>query len=62
MASEALQHWSGDTLAFIGEGPYGATANDAFFATLDDEFELIERVDLPNWPICRDALTIWRRR
>ena len=29
---------------------------------VERSFELAERVELPNWPCCLDALMVWRRR
>mmetsp|Transcript_2756 Transcript_2756/g.7002 ORF Transcript_2756/g.7002 Transcript_2756/m.7002 type:complete len:101 (-) Transcript_2756:160-462(-) len=30
--------------------------------TLREGFECVQKVALPNWPHCSDALTVWKRR
>lgn len=61
MAENALQHYAGSTVAYIGEWG-GCTANDAFHSTLEKEWRQISRISIPNWPGIRDTLTIWKRQ
>jgi hypothetical protein len=61
-ADEALGVYGGSTLIYIGEGPGGHTADDAFFARLAREWSEEERVALPRWPGTHDSLWIYQRR
>ena len=29
---------------------------------VEREFVMVRHVELPNWPFCRDDLTVWERR
>lgn len=61
MASQCLHYWRGKHLIYIGEF-YGTSANDEFFHQLENEFELIDGMEIPNWPGIHDKLTIWERK
>jgi hypothetical protein len=76
--AEALQAFSGDVLAYIGElGPHvvkakrgvkntfppgGSSASAAFQTSLALNFDRVQTVLLPNWPPYNSHLSIWRRR
>jgi hypothetical protein len=60
-ADQAVAAYPGDTLIYIGEGPGGHTADDAFFARLAREWAEVERVSIPRWPGTRDSLVVYRR-
>lgn len=62
MASEALQAYPGSLLAYAGEDMGGCTGDAMFHRLLDRDWELIDRVDLPQWDPARDRLTFWRRK
>jgi hypothetical protein len=75
---DCLSHYTGDMLAYIGElGPHvvrtkkgwgdvfppcGSSSSSAFQVKLNDSFDLVTRVCLPNWPPYNSHLTIWRRK
>jgi hypothetical protein len=61
-ADQALAAYAGSTLVYIGEGPGGHCADDAFFARLAGEWNEVERVAIPRWPGTRDSLWVYRRR
>lgn len=61
MAAEALQHYRGEQVAYIGERWQGWTADSGFERELQENFELTAQVDLPCWPGCSDDLTLWQR-
>ncbi len=62
MASESLAAWKGKTLAVIGEGNGGCTADDMFWDGLEKAgFEEVEVVSIPQWSGVHDALFVWRR-
>jgi len=61
-ADQALADYAGSTLIYIGEGPGGHTADDAFFARLACEWDEEERVAIPRWPGTHDCLMVYRRR
>jgi hypothetical protein len=62
MARSALSGYleeGGRTLAFIGEGEGGCTADDEFFRLLETGEE-VESIPLPQWDGLHDHLTIYR--
>jgi hypothetical protein len=75
---DCLSHYNGTMLAYIGElGPHvvrtkkgwgdvfppcGSSSSSAFQVKLNDSFDLVTRVCLPNWPPYNSHLTIWRRK
>jgi hypothetical protein len=61
MADQALAHYRGEIVIFIGEYDGGCNANPAFFKRLERRFAQIEEVSLPQWTGLHDDLTVWRR-
>lgn len=62
MAANALRAYRGRHVVYVGEGPGGCTADDSFHDLLCQHFELVEEVDIPQWPGIHDCLEVWRRR
>ena len=69
LASDALKQYAGETVAYVGvcraaedEVERYDTAGETFERALTEDFDLVERVELPNWPPLRDSLTLWRRK
>ena len=61
MAEEALQAYTGDCVAVVGEWD-GDTGTNAFSRSLLLHWDLREVIGLPNWSDTCHDLTIWRRR
>lgn len=61
MAEEALEAYSGDTVALVGEWD-GDTGSQGFTEALLLGWTLQEAIILPNWSDTAHDLTIWRRR
>lgn len=61
-ASDCLRYYTGNAVAYIGEGGYGCTGDAAFHAALDREWEEVKEVRLPQWEGIHDALYIYRRQ
>jgi hypothetical protein len=61
MAEQALKRFIGRHVIFIGELG-GCTATYNFHEVLEEGFEQISRVAIPQWWGLHDDLTIWRRR
>lgn len=64
MAFDALLRFiqiGGQTLAYVGEGEGGCTADDDFFKLLHDNFEPVGDAPLPQWEGIHDHLTVYRR-
>lgn len=59
---ETLTAYEGDVFAYIGEGPGGCCADDAFFDALEAEWCEVSRIDIPRWAGVHDALFIYERR
>lgn len=62
MASDALRAFEGATVVVVGEGRGGATGDDRFFDLLEEEFELVDVVGIPQWAGMNDDVHIYRRR
>lgn len=52
----------GSVVIYVGEGPGGCTGDDAFHRLLDDAYEVVQEVAIPQWPGIHDRLTVYRRR
>lgn len=61
MASECLEVYRGQYLAWVGEQRGGVTGNDVFYGRLESDFQLCKRIRIPQWPGCQDALFIFKR-
>lgn len=61
MAVSTLRLYKGEYLIYVGEGESGACANDAFFYALEDDWEEIAQIDIPQWYGIHDALWLYRR-
>jgi len=61
MAYEAVTNYTGDTVVYVGEGPGGCTADDAFFEHMEKHFEEEYR-PLPFWEGLNDGLTVFTRK
>ena len=61
-ATKCLSTYTGNVVAFIGEGKGGCTADDSFFDLLETEWVLESQIKIPNWAGFEDDLCIWRRR
>lgn len=59
-AANAMQ--PGRTLFYIGEDHGGCCANDAFFELLDESFEFLAHVPMPQFMGIHDELFIYRKR
>jgi len=61
MATNAIKSFSGNKLIFIGEGCGGCTADNEFFQILDNEWNNVDRVNIPRWFGIGDSLSLWSR-
>lgn len=62
MAVDCLENYEGDTLIYVGEGPGGCNASDAFFDQLDDgEWQRAHQLAIPQWEGLHDDLSIYHR-
>lgn len=61
MATQALKGYRGNTLVYIGEGSGGCTADDAFFALLDKEWESIADHRPVRWSGINDFIEVYTR-
>jgi hypothetical protein len=59
---ETLWKFTGQTCLYVGEGPYGCTADEDFHDLLADKFERIEEIALPRFDGIHDSLEVWRRK
>lgn len=61
MASQCLDHYQGKFFAYVGEESGGVTADTHFFNRIHQDFTLSRKIEIPQWPDCRDALFIFSR-
>ena len=62
MASRALRLYNGSTVAYVGEGSWGCTADSSFHEALEVGWRTVREVTLPQWEGIHDRLTIHKRR
>lgn len=60
-ASSCLWYYTGDTVAYIGEGRGGCTGDYAFHDALERDWTEVKAVHLPNWDGIHDDMYIYRR-
>ena len=61
-SGEALRRFAGTNLVYIGEQDDGCTGGELFRQVLEERFEPVEYVSLPNFPPVHDEVGIYRRR
>lgn len=61
MARDCLLNYSGNTVAYVGEGMGGCTGNDEFHHQLNTHWDLEREVQIPVWYGIHDSLFIYRR-
>lgn len=66
-----LRNYAGAALVLVGEWPgstyglvnaWGQSFSKDFVAAVEADFELLDRLQLPCWPLAADEVMIWRRR
>mmetsp|Transcript_33756 Transcript_33756/g.64581 ORF Transcript_33756/g.64581 Transcript_33756/m.64581 type:complete len:325 (-) Transcript_33756:18-992(-) len=64
MAHDALQHFSGNTVVYVGElsAHQGSTAGGNFHSVLYKDWDLQKTVTIPQWPNATDTVSVWLRR
>lgn len=60
-AYDALSVYRGSTVAYVGEGFGGCTADDRFHGLLEAKFDCVSEVRIPRWYGIHDTLTFWER-
>lgn len=61
MPREALAHWRGGTLIYVGEWQRG-NGDIPFFYQLVEDFDGVTSVELPRWWNRSDWLYVFKRR
>jgi len=61
-AFKALKEFKGDTVVYVGEGNEGCTADEQFHALLEKDWNIIEEIDIPQWPGLHDLIMIYYRK
>lgn len=67
LALRSLTLYEGDHFLYIGALPLangwkGPMGSDGFLDALASDWRLVKSVKLPNWPLCWDALHVFRRQ
>lgn len=61
-AFNALSRFRGDNLVYVGEWAGGCCGCDLFHDMLNTCWEIINEIDIPQWPFIRDRMYIYRRK
>jgi tetratricopeptide (TPR) repeat protein len=61
-AYNALTHFTGNRLIYVGEGEGGCTGTKEFHDLLKREWTLVKRMDIPQWPGVYDQLCVYERK
>lgn len=61
MAVKALRAFHGNRFIYIGEGPGGCNATDAFFDLLDNEYKEIATIQIPQFAGIHDRVKLYAR-
>lgn len=62
LAYDCLHAYKGKHIIYVGEHDGGCTANDKFHKILEDKWETIEIIDIPQWWGIHDRVYICRRK
>lgn len=60
-ATRAVRNYAGDTVIYIGEGPYGCTADESFFDELAKSWTQVGEYPLVQWSGIHDHINVWQR-
>jgi hypothetical protein len=61
-AYKALMRFQGDHLVYVGEGYGGCTADDNFHKELNENWDEVQLIALPQWFGLHDYLSIHKRK
>jgi len=62
MAYESLKAFKGNLLVWIGESNGGCTGNADFFTELEENWKMIDDIDMTSWRGIHDGCSIWHRK
>lgn len=62
VSEKSLLAYTGNTVIYIGEGGDGCTGTKRFRRLLDERWEKIDEIQIPQWPSLHDYMTIHRRK
>lgn len=61
-AYDCLRTYKGNKVVYVGEGYGGCTGDDNFHELLDEEWELVHSIDIPQWFGMHDYLYSYVRK
>lgn len=62
MAFDCLSHFSGSKLIYVGEGSDGCTGDEDFHKMLEEEWNRVKEIDIPQWGGLHDYVSLYERR
>jgi hypothetical protein len=62
LAYLAAKRHTGKYIIYVGEGSGGCTGDESFHRYLENNFECIEQIELPQWAFIHDRLEIYERK
>jgi hypothetical protein len=61
-AFDCLRQYRGEFLVYVGEGCGGCTGDDNFHGLIEDEYDEVKDLNIPQYYGIRDFMTIYRRK
>ena len=62
MAYDCVKTYKGRYLIYVGEGWGGCTGDDKFHELLKDKWNLLDRINIPQWDGIHDFMYVYRRK
>lgn len=62
LAHDCVELYTGTTVVYIGEDPYGCTGDSAYHEYMDRRFKRANTVSIPQWFSINDYLEVWHRK
>ena len=62
MAAQALKSFKGSKFIFGGEGSGGCTADDEFFDMLENQWQKVDTICVPQWEGIHDCVVLYEKK
>jgi hypothetical protein len=59
---EMLHEYAGPTVLYVGEGHGGCTGSDEFHELLEEKFDLVSEINIPQFDGIHDRLFVYQRK
>lgn len=62
VASDTLRGFKGNKMIFVGESRYGCTGDDSFFCMIENGWQQVDSISIPQWPDIHDKIYLYVRK